>query len=81
MERSKEVNVILKTINRYEYIGTEDEKVSVTFKYLVELKNYVKALEQEVKNKEYKCSELEGKVNNLLMNQINKLNKSITHLV
>ena len=80
-KRNKIVDAVMSTINHYEYIGTPDEKVSMTFKYLVEMKKYIKELEQEIENKEYKCQQLEMKVSNLLRNQLEKLDNTIKHLI
>ena len=81
MKRPKIVDVVLGVIGQYQYIGSKDEKVSITFEYLLELRDYIRKLEEEIENEEYKNEQLKRKVDNLLKNQIEKLNKTINHLI
>ena len=81
MKRPKIVDIVLGVINQYQYIGTKKEKVSITFEYLLELRDYIRKLEETVENQEYKNKQLNTKVDSLLKNQLEKLNKTINHLI
>lgn len=81
MKRPKIVDIVLGVIGQYQYIGSKDEKVSITFEYLLELKDYIRKLEETVENQEYKNKQLNTKVDSLLKNQLEKLNKTINHLI
>ena len=81
MKRPKIVDIVLRVINQYQYIGTKKEKVSITFEYLLELRDYIRKLEETVENQEYKNKQLNIKVDSLLKNQLEKLNKTINHLI
>ena len=81
MKRPNTVDIVLGVINQYQYIGTKKEKVSITFEYLLELRDYIRKLEEELEKEEYKNEQLKRKVDSLLKNQIEKLNKTINHLI
>ena len=76
------IEAFKRAVNHYQYISNDPtEEVKVTFKYLKEVVKYINELEDKVENQQYKCKQLNNKVDQLLKNQLMKLDTTLNKII